>query len=268
MKISLIVSDIDGTLLPERGDVSDGIKALAELIRDRHLPFTFCSGRPLSMIEPLARQLGVTLPRIAGNGAAAWNGSRFLWNEFLQADAICGIAEYADALGMSVILSDETAERVYRKTPYTLKHTEADGRWTEVCHPQNAAEWKTCKIQKLLVIDPETPGNVDAVIARIEAEYAEPYTLLRYDDRGFELMPAGCTKGEGVRRLSEQLGIPLSEVMVCGDNKNDLDMFRVAGISAAVGNAVPALKEAADYVSGQEMIYGVIEAIRHYDKGE
>ena len=53
----------------------------------------------------------------------------------------------------------------------------------------------------------------------------------------------------------------MDEVMVLGDNKNDIDMFRAAGLGAAVGNAVSALKEEADYVSHEKWVYGVIEAL-------
>lgn len=74
-------------------------------------------------------------------------------------------------------------------------------------------------------------------------------------------MPGECTKGMGVKRLAQSLGIPMDEVMVLGDNKNDIDMFRAAGLGAAVGNAVSALKEEADYVSYEKWVYGVIEAL-------
>ena len=46
-----------------------------------------------------------------------------------------------------------------------------------------------------------------------------------------------------------------------GDNKNDIDMFREAGLCAAVFNAVPVLKEEADYISCSQWVYGVIEAL-------
>lgn len=68
MKVSLIVSDIDGTLLPAgcRQDgtepdgpgVSDGIRHLGTMIQKLELPFTLASGRPLDMMELLGEHLG------------------------------------------------------------------------------------------------------------------------------------------------------------------------------------------------------------------
>ena len=72
MKVSLIVSDIDGTLLPAgcRQDgtepdgpgVSDGIRHLGTMIQKLELPFTLASGRPLDMMELLGEHLGLHFP--------------------------------------------------------------------------------------------------------------------------------------------------------------------------------------------------------------
>lgn len=66
--------------------------------------------------------------------------------------------------------------------------------------------------------------------------------VVRYGDRCFEAMPEGCSKGSGIRRLADYLGIHPGEILAVGDNINDLDMFEAAGWSAAVGNAAEELK--------------------------
>lgn len=81
MKVSLIVSDIDGTLpcrqaadrmeQSRTAPVSDGIRHLGTMIQKLELPFTLASGRPLDMMELLGEHLGITLPMVACNGAAA-----------------------------------------------------------------------------------------------------------------------------------------------------------------------------------------------------
>ena len=64
-----------------------------------------------------------------------------------------------------------------------------------------------------------------------------------------EVLAPGVSKGEGLKLLADKLGIDSSEVMACGDNMNDMAMVTWAGTGVAVANAVPALKEAADYVA-------------------
>lgn len=268
MKISLVVSDIDGTILLDNEELEYGLSELAALIAERNVPFTFASGRPAFMMEELRKKLGVKLPMVVCNGAAACNQSDYIWDEFLNSRELRASIEMADKMGLAVIVTDGGIEKIYRETAYTRQKKESLGKWDEVYRPETEADWETYRLQKLLIIDPDSPGKVDIIIEKIRQD-TKNCQILRYDDRGVEIMPKGCTKGKGVERLAEYLKIPMKEVMVLGDNKNDIDMFQRAGLGAAVGNAVPALKEKADYICESRAVYGVMEAIKKfYTKGE
>ena len=55
-------------------------------------------------------------------------------------------------------------------------------------------------------------------------------------------------KKEGILDMMERLGGPVEDVVVFGDDYNDLVMFDDAWFSIAMGNACDALKKKADYV--------------------
>jgi len=84
-------------------------------------------------------------------------------------------------------------------------------------------------------------------------------------DTGFavHIKNIGLSKGTGLEHLADALRIPLSEFAAVGDSESDLSMFELAGFSAAVANADPAVKEAADYVSAEPFGMGFAEVIRH-----
>jgi hydroxymethylpyrimidine pyrophosphatase-like HAD family hydrolase len=64
-----------------------------------------------------------------------------------------------------------------------------------------------------------------------------------------ELLPAGCSKANGVQRVCEALGInPAEELLALGDAENDLGMLQMACIGVAVGNACPLARDAADFI--------------------
>jgi len=81
---------------------------------------------------------------------------------------------------------------------------------------------------------------------------------------GVEVTRKGTTKQTMLARYAELCGIRQEEVMAVGDHLNDLEMVAWAGTGVAVGNAVPGLKEAADYVTVRERSYGVEEAVKHF----
>lgn len=78
-------------------------------------------------------------------------------------------------------------------------------------------------------------------------------------DNALEFSPKGVSKGAALRHLCEHLGIGLHEVCAVGDNGNDVEMLRIAGLGAAMGNAIDAAKQAADLVIGRNDEDGVAQ---------
>lgn len=165
-------------------------------------------------------------------------------------------------MGLAVFLTDENTEGVYRQNDYIRRKSQESGLYKHLIHPEGD-EWNGQRLQKLMIIDPDSPGRCDMLRPLLEEEKNRIH-VVRYGSRCFEAMPEGCSKGTGVERLARYLGISREEILVIGDNANDLDMFSAAGIRAAVGNAEEVLKEQADYVCQGETVYGVIEAVKRY----
>ena len=59
-----------------------------------------------------------------------------------------------------------------------------------------------------------------------------------------------ATKEHALKKAAEYFNVPLADVIAFGDDINDIEMLKTAGIGVAVGNAISAVKEIADYVCG------------------
>ncbi len=79
-----------------------------------------------------------------------------------------------------------------------------------------------------------------------------------------EVMNKGVTKGNAVKILAQMYGIDRKEIIAIGDNENDMSMIEYAGLGIAMGNAEEALKNAADYITGDYQKDGVAEAIERF----
>ncbi|MGE4375700.1 MAG: phosphoglycolate phosphatase [Methanoculleus sp.] len=84
-------------------------------------------------------------------------------------------------------------------------------------------------------------------------------------DTGFaiHIKNRGITKGTGLRRISERLGIPTKRIAAIGDSPSDIPMMEISGFPAAVGNAHPSVKSAARYVADRAFGEGFAEIIDH-----
>ncbi len=86
------------------------------------------------------------------------------------------------------------------------------------------------------------------------------------DNRYFDVLPKGVSKGPSIRRLVRHLGLPEARVLCAGDTLNDLSMLASGLPAVAVGNSETALKQR---LEGHETVYharaegaaGILEAI-------
>ena len=74
-------------------------------------------------------------------------------------------------------------------------------------------------------------------------------------------LPSGVTKATGLVPALEELGITADRVVGVGDAENDHAFMRMCGLSVAVANALPAVKETADIVTAGARGFGVTELI-------
>jgi hydroxymethylpyrimidine pyrophosphatase-like HAD family hydrolase len=77
------------------------------------------------------------------------------------------------------------------------------------------------------------------------------------------VLPSGVNKGTGLRAALVELGLPAESVIGVGDAENDHSLLDACGYGAAVGNAIPALKKRARFVTNAARGQGVAELIEH-----
>lgn len=84
----------------------------------------------------------------------------------------------------------------------------------------------------------------------------------RVSENSLEFCSADTNKGLALRHLCEFLGISAAQVCALGDNGNDVEMLRFAGLGIAMGNAIPPAKQAAAHVAGRNDQEGAARFLR------
>jgi hydroxymethylpyrimidine pyrophosphatase-like HAD family hydrolase len=79
--------------------------------------------------------------------------------------------------------------------------------------------------------------------------------------RALMVLPPGVDKASGLARALGELGISMADAVGVGDAENDSAMLEACGLAVAVANALPILKERADFVTFGERGAGVVELI-------
>ena len=95
---------------------------------------------------------------------------------------------------------------------------------------------------------------------RAAVHCSQPYYL--------DVTPPGIDKGSFVADLGRQLGIPRQRIATLGDAANDIALFRESGLSIAMGNAAPAVRQAASRVTLGNDEDGFAHAINQFVFGD
>lgn len=121
-------------------------------------------------------------------------------------------------------------------------------------------EFKKNKATKILIT-----GSSSELRQELLTGYGDKVHMLVTDQNELvQIMPLDTSKEKAVRELCQNYEISMDMVIVFGDDMNDLGLFKEAGYSVAMGNAVPELKQIADETTANNDFDGVAIILEQY----
>jgi hypothetical protein len=257
--IRLFVSDVDGTLVTPDKTLTPATVAAVRRLREAGIGFTLVSSRPPRGMAMLIERLQVELPFAAFNGGALV------------------------APDMTLIEAKRLSEEVARDTIalFQLRGVEvwgfADDNWlvTDDAGAYIARERHTVGFDPTVVPDFESVidrldklvgvSEHPALLATVEGE-AQRRLRGRANARRSQAYYLDVTnreadKGHAVRAICRSVGVPPAQTAVIGDQANDIAMFKVAGLSIAMGQGTDEVKASAHFVTNPNTADGVARAI-------
>ena len=97
--------------------------------------------------------------------------------------------------------------------------------------------------QVLVAVD----GEHAATVVEVIGELGMDYQIIR-NRAALMVLPSGITKGTGLAALLAKMNLSPHNAVAVGDAENDLSLFGIAEIGAAVADAVPSVRRFADVV--------------------
>lgn len=269
MKYKLIASDMDETFLNDKSEIPKNNLEIVKLLdEDYGIKFVPASGRGQNSLQNEIKWLGFDKlddEYIIGlNGAAitkAKDGEILYFKglDFITAEELFKYGLKKD-VGIQVYTNNDLY--VYNINDDEARLMKEKGiKWQNI---QNNIDFlKNQNIAK--VIFQNTNMNyLREIINDLEGKIRSKAGYTFSSNRYLEFISPKVNKGEGIKNLCRILGINVEEVIAIGDNHNDLEMLKVAGLSVAVSNAVDEIKNVVDYVADSSNNDGVLEEI--YEK--
>ena len=265
MPIRLIVADLDGTLLTSDHVVSPFTEKTIREALARGVLFTVATGKTFPSTQEIINLFDIKIPVICGNGIQVFapDGAP-LYENPIPRDCALEAVEMARARGFMPIATTGMgmlAETWNEHVQNLVNHHEPAPTIVPDLLAALRSDYKPYK----LVLMHHDPQEVDAFQLELERAFAGRAQILRSGLVTLvEILPTGATKGTALSFILDYLDILSQETICFGDNCNDLDMIRRAGIGVAMGHAPDDVLRGADYVTGTNDEDGVATAIQKF----
>lgn len=266
MAIKLVLTDIDGTVLPQgQKAVSSRTVAAIHAALDAGLVVGPASGRGFAWIPAFFG--GDTIccaTALATNGMQVYVDGEKVMEQTLPVDALERVrAIAAETPGAGLVCFDDMVPLVASGTREDL--TRAFPTYGKRC--VELGHLPDFPVVKANVFFGGDETGMAAFVTRLNAEI-DALDVDRAMPTYSNIMPRGWNKGAAVRWLAERLGVNLDEVVVFGDADNDLPMFAAVPNSVAVAGASPEAAAAARWHIGACEDDAVAAAIEALARGE
>lgn len=261
-KISLVLADVDGTLVTKDKVLTPRAAAAVKALQAAGIGFAITSGRPprgmAMLIEPLALRTPV----------AGFNGGIFVKPDMTIMEEHVLAADVAKR-ALDVILRSGMDAWVYSGKDWLVRDVNAPHaareQWTVKFAPTAVKNFDDVLDSAVKIVGISDDLDLvarcekdaqDALGAKASAARSQPYYL--------DVTHPDANKGTVVRRLSKLLSIPTNEIATLGDMPNDVLMFRNSGLSIAMGNASTEVQAQANRVTDSYADDGFAKAIERF----
>jgi hypothetical protein len=251
--IELIVFDLDGSLLNNKGMISNESKAIINELKALGVQFTFASGRLHSAVKKYASELEISLPIISLDGTYIKNYSSdvILFESFVKEKYVNRALDYADRLLIKIALCH--ADAIYY-TESNIVISELMSRYGAIYKQVDDYRNYTSETLEIVLV-----GDMKDSMMNVRERMSFPYTwgcntsfYKSQTHEGLfylEIRKKGATKGKALLKLLNYLNLKPEHTAVMGDWYNDISLFQTSAVKIAPFNAVPEIKSLADFVT-------------------
>ncbi len=262
----LIALDVDGTVLLEDESLSPGVLDAVAQAQSAGHEVMLATGRSWEGTRGILRVLSLTpeyvvcsngavvMKRLGGDLADETQYERFHVETFDPAEVLTLLREHLPHAKYMVELAD--GRRLY---------TEQLDDWNlSGAARVSFAELAAQPVCRVVVVSPdETDDDFVELVGRIglnEVSYAVGWSAW------LDIAPQGVDKSTALERVRSLLGVDPSRVLVMGDGRNDVEMFRWArahgGRAIAMGQGPDEVRSAAGEITASVHAGGVADILR------
>jgi len=232
-RYDLLVCDLDGTLLDASMRLDPALVEAFHRAAAGGLAISLATGRMPAAADPYRDELGITAPVIYYNGAVVRgaHGGPDLLSLTLPRGVLGRAWTVVSQAPVHPIFYRDDRLFCGERTLAVRRYCDEEGLTVDVVPDLEEFLGLGSFIKSLLIGHPR-----DLDVVRTRQDY-------------LEIIPVAASKGAALGPLAAHVGVALDRVVAVGDQENDIEMLREAGLGVAMPQAPEAVRRAADRVA-------------------
>ena len=251
-QVKLVVSDMDGTLLNSKHEISALFLKLFKKMKAHGIIFVAASGRPYYSIIDKFQDIKDNIIIVAENGGLAVKNEKTLLSNPIQQQHLSKITTITNTIPNTHPVFCTRDKAYVISTSASLKKLLSEYYSNYEVTP--SVEAITAPIYKVALYHEESSEtHVYPHVKHLEQDFLVKLSATHWVDISEPI----ANKGEAVRLIQNQYHITPEETLAFGDYNNDLEMLQNAYFSYAMENAHPTVKAAARFSTKSNNAFGV-----------
>ena len=268
--IRLVVVDLDGTLLDEKGEVDrPRLSNILDQLDQRGIDFVVATGNDFFRTRLLLGNLVDRMDLILVNGAKFYQKGQLRKTHFWSPDLVAKALNYFSGQETVVHLVVVTSEGsfVQKGTSFPLVEKvmtkeRAQDFYRQLHYVSSLKQTKLPPVLKMGLSVPEKSAKERT--EQINQDFLKELRAVTSGHGGIDLLEFGIHKAWGLGQLLEEKEIAPEQVMAFGDSENDLEMLRLSGESYAMANGEARLKVVAKHRAPRNSEAGVYRVLEDF----
>lgn len=247
-KYKAIFTDLDGTLLNSQKTITPKTLEALKQCSARGIALVLSSSRNLEGIEHIPKKYGIDCYISAlGGGLIVDKDRKIIFEKGMTAKTAQSVVNFIESelpfvtwnifTAREWIVKNTSDPRVIREQNIVKAYAK-NGRATDI----------DCSISVDKMLCMCSPSDTKRTAEVLSKEFGD-LAVVQSSDILIEINPKGVNKGLGVKKICEHLGIDLSQTIAFGDNFNDFEMLKTAGLAFAMENAPDEFKQNFEHIA-------------------
>lgn len=259
----MIISDFDNTIFSHRSmTVPPAVKKAIDAFKAKGGQFVLCTGRMYLAIKKYALELGLTGEILCLQGSVCYSldDDREIFVSDINEETTYELLTFLESQNWTYQFYHDLRMFTKNKNRYTdiyeqltdIKATYTEKNVSEVVRENGYSAHKV-----IVMTEPEeAEEKIEILSARFpELDVSQSSAIF------IEIVDRNGGKGNGVKKLCEMKGIPLSKTVVMGDETNDMSMLLVAGLPCCPDDAVKIVRNASRVIFPSVHLGGAADMI-------